>query len=63
MELDGRRFGVRFDIPRAGEHGRQIAAELGLSGVEFDALVSESILSVDAAIDRPAQSVQRVVAK
>jgi crotonobetainyl-CoA:carnitine CoA-transferase CaiB-like acyl-CoA transferase len=50
MELDGRRPGLRLDIPRAGEHGRQIAAELGVPDAEFDALVAEGVVSVDAAI-------------
>jgi crotonobetainyl-CoA:carnitine CoA-transferase CaiB-like acyl-CoA transferase len=54
MELDGRRLGVRLDIPRAGEHSRQIATELGLSGAELDALVSEGVLSVDETIKEPA---------
>ncbi|AMN40992.1 CaiB/BaiF CoA transferase family protein [Rhodoplanes sp. Z2-YC6860] len=54
MELDGRRLGLRLDIPHAGEHGRQIAAELGLSDSEFDALVSEGVLSVDDTIKEPA---------
>jgi crotonobetainyl-CoA:carnitine CoA-transferase CaiB-like acyl-CoA transferase len=54
MELDGRRLGVRLDIPRAGEHSRQIAAELGLSGAELDVLVSEGVLGMDATIKEPA---------
>ncbi len=54
MELDGRRLGLRLDIPHAGEHSRQIAAELGVSTAELDALVSEGVLSVDAAIKEPA---------
>jgi crotonobetainyl-CoA:carnitine CoA-transferase CaiB-like acyl-CoA transferase len=54
MELDGRRLGLRLDIPQAGEHSRQIAAELGLSGAELDALVAEGVLSVDETIKEPA---------
>jgi crotonobetainyl-CoA:carnitine CoA-transferase CaiB-like acyl-CoA transferase len=59
MEFDGRRLGLRLDIPSAGEHGRQIAAEIGLSGTEFDALVSEGVLSVDTTIDGSRNSGQR----
>jgi hypothetical protein len=54
MELDGRRLGLRLDVPHAGEHSRQIAAELGLSGAELDALISEGVLSVDTTIKEPA---------
>ena len=56
MELDGRRPGLRLDIPRAGEHGRQIAAELGVPDAEFDALMAEGVVSVDAAIQTKRRS-------
>jgi crotonobetainyl-CoA:carnitine CoA-transferase CaiB-like acyl-CoA transferase len=45
MEIDGRRLGLRLDIPQAGEHSRQIAAELGLSEKEFETHVSEGVIS------------------
>ena len=74
MEFGGLRLGLRFDIPRAGEHSRQIAVELGLSGSEFDALVTEGVLSVDADAevahldsnggrDGSAPAAQRMIAK
>jgi crotonobetainyl-CoA:carnitine CoA-transferase CaiB-like acyl-CoA transferase len=54
MELDGRRLGLRLDIPHAGEHSRQIASELGLSDEELDTLIAEGVLSVETAIKEPA---------
>ena len=46
VEIDGRRLGLRLDIPHAGEHSRQIAAELGLSENDLDDLVSEGVISM-----------------
>jgi crotonobetainyl-CoA:carnitine CoA-transferase CaiB-like acyl-CoA transferase len=46
LEIDGKRFGKRHDIPRAGEHSASIAAELGCSEDEIRALVAEGVLGV-----------------
>ena len=60
LEMDGERFGKRFDIPRAGEHSATIAAELGCTEDEIRALVEEGVLGVsDAAppmAGKPAKS-------
>jgi crotonobetainyl-CoA:carnitine CoA-transferase CaiB-like acyl-CoA transferase len=45
MEMDGQRFGVRLDVPRAGEHTREVLAHAGYSGEEIDALISEGVVS------------------
>ena len=48
LEIDGARFGKRLDIPRAGEHSAQVAAELGCSAEEIRALVAEGVLGLGA---------------
>jgi crotonobetainyl-CoA:carnitine CoA-transferase CaiB-like acyl-CoA transferase len=49
LEMNGERFGMRLDIPRAGEHSAAIAAELGCSAEEIRALVEEGVLGVGTA--------------
>jgi crotonobetainyl-CoA:carnitine CoA-transferase CaiB-like acyl-CoA transferase len=39
LEMDGQRFGIRHDVPRQGEHTREVLAEMGLSEAEIAALV------------------------
>jgi crotonobetainyl-CoA:carnitine CoA-transferase CaiB-like acyl-CoA transferase len=46
IEMNGKRFGKRLDIPRAGEHSAAIAAALGCTEDEIDALVKEGVLGV-----------------
>lgn len=47
IELSGERLKVRLDIPRAGQHGEEIAEELGLSADQVEQLVSKGALGVD----------------
>jgi crotonobetainyl-CoA:carnitine CoA-transferase CaiB-like acyl-CoA transferase len=44
LEMGGRRFGQRRDIPRVGEHGAEIAAEIGLSPDATETMMVESAL-------------------
>jgi crotonobetainyl-CoA:carnitine CoA-transferase CaiB-like acyl-CoA transferase len=46
LEMNGERFGMRLDIPRAGEHSADIAAALGCSAEEIRTLVAEGMLGV-----------------
>jgi crotonobetainyl-CoA:carnitine CoA-transferase CaiB-like acyl-CoA transferase len=48
LEMNGRRFGRRLDIPRVGEHGAVIAQELGYTPEAIMALAEEGVLAVDA---------------
>jgi crotonobetainyl-CoA:carnitine CoA-transferase CaiB-like acyl-CoA transferase len=47
VEMDGRRFGTRLDIPRVGEHTRALLSELGYQQKEIDSLVSQRIVTVN----------------
>jgi crotonobetainyl-CoA:carnitine CoA-transferase CaiB-like acyl-CoA transferase len=40
IEMDGRRFGTRLDIPRVGEHTREVLAALGYGGADIDRLLA-----------------------
>ena len=40
IEMDGRRLGVRLDLPRVGEHTRGVLSDGGFSAAEIDALAS-----------------------
>jgi crotonobetainyl-CoA:carnitine CoA-transferase CaiB-like acyl-CoA transferase len=48
LELSGQRLGLRLDIPRVGEHSRQIADELGYGATVIDELVAAGILTAEA---------------
>ena len=43
IQMDGARFGVRRDIPRAGQDTREVLAALGYGASEIDALIAEGI--------------------
>ncbi len=47
LEMDGRRFGRRLDIPRPGEQSAAIAAELGYSPDEIARLAGAGIIRID----------------
>jgi crotonobetainyl-CoA:carnitine CoA-transferase CaiB-like acyl-CoA transferase len=38
---------VRLDVPRAGQHTREILSELGYSASEIDALVAGGVVTAD----------------
>jgi crotonobetainyl-CoA:carnitine CoA-transferase CaiB-like acyl-CoA transferase len=44
IEMDGTRFGTRLDLPRVGEHTRELLNGLGYSGDEVDGLVGRHIV-------------------
>jgi crotonobetainyl-CoA:carnitine CoA-transferase CaiB-like acyl-CoA transferase len=44
LEMSGRRFGLRRDIPQVGQHSAEIAAEIGLSAEATEALMVEAAL-------------------
>jgi crotonobetainyl-CoA:carnitine CoA-transferase CaiB-like acyl-CoA transferase len=44
IEMDGMRFGTRLDLPRVGEHTREVLASLGYGADEVNTLVSRRIV-------------------
>jgi crotonobetainyl-CoA:carnitine CoA-transferase CaiB-like acyl-CoA transferase len=44
IEMDGMRFGTRLDLPRVGEHTRELLAGLGYRTDEVNALVTRRIV-------------------
>jgi crotonobetainyl-CoA:carnitine CoA-transferase CaiB-like acyl-CoA transferase len=45
IEMDGRRFGLRHDLPQIGADGRATLLACGLSAAEIDALVAQGVLA------------------
>jgi len=45
VEMDGQRFGTRLDIPRAGEHTRELLAALGYQKDEIEAFVADRVVA------------------
>lgn len=43
LEMDGHRFGVHRDVPRAGQHTREVLGEAGYTETEIDSLLSRKI--------------------
>jgi crotonobetainyl-CoA:carnitine CoA-transferase CaiB-like acyl-CoA transferase len=46
LEMAGRRFGVRRDLPRIGADAREILAGLGYSASESEKLINDSVVAV-----------------
>ena len=46
LEMAGQRLGLRHDLPKIGEHGRETLADLGYSAAEIDALITDKVLTV-----------------
>ncbi len=47
LQMAGRKSTVRYDLPAAGEHGPELARELGLNDSEIKQMIAEGILRVD----------------
>jgi crotonobetainyl-CoA:carnitine CoA-transferase CaiB-like acyl-CoA transferase len=45
LEMGGRRFGVHRDIPRAGEHSREVLKETGYTSAEIEDLIRRGVVS------------------
>ena len=45
VEMDGRRFGTRLDLPRVGEHTRALLTELGYSGEDIERLITSGVVA------------------
>ena len=47
LEMDGQRFGIHRDVPRKGQHTREIMAEVGYSDAQIDALIEQGSVSAE----------------
>jgi crotonobetainyl-CoA:carnitine CoA-transferase CaiB-like acyl-CoA transferase len=45
IEMDGKRFGTRLDVPKIGEHTREVLASIGYATSEIDALASDHVIA------------------
>ena len=45
VQVDGKRPGLRRDVPQQGEHTREVMRELGLADSAIDALVDVQVLA------------------
>ena len=45
IEMDGRRFGLRHDLPQIGADGRELLLSRGLSAAEIDELVQQGVVA------------------
>ena len=44
IEMDGRRLGVRLDLPRVGEHTREVLESVGYAAEEIDGLMAAKVI-------------------
>jgi crotonobetainyl-CoA:carnitine CoA-transferase CaiB-like acyl-CoA transferase len=49
LEMAGRRFGVRRDLPRIGADARDVLAELGYTAFDVDRLIADGIIVTETA--------------
>jgi crotonobetainyl-CoA:carnitine CoA-transferase CaiB-like acyl-CoA transferase len=47
IEMDGARFGTRLDVPKVGEHTREVLAELGYAAGAIDQLAAEHVININ----------------
>jgi len=47
LEMDGRRFGVHHDVPRAGQHTREILAEAGYSEDAIEKMLEQGVIGAE----------------
>lgn len=45
VQMDGKRFTLRRDVPRQGEHTREVLQELDFTDTEIDALISAGVVA------------------
>ncbi len=47
LEMDGTRFGIHHDVPRAGQHSREILEAAGYSAADIDAMVEQGVIGAE----------------
>ena len=46
VEMSGRRFGTRLDVPQVGEHTRDLLSGLGYGNSKIDRLIADKVIAV-----------------
>ena len=47
LEMAGHRFGIHQDVPRAGQHTREVLGEAGYGAADIDALIASRVVSAE----------------
>lgn len=47
LEMDGHRFDVQRDLPRRGQHSREVLAEAGYTAAEIDAMIGAGVVGAE----------------
>jgi len=47
VEMSGQRFGIHHDVPRAGQHTREVLADIGYSTEQIDAMVGDGVVGAE----------------
>jgi crotonobetainyl-CoA:carnitine CoA-transferase CaiB-like acyl-CoA transferase len=47
LEMNGQRFGIHRDVPRKGQHTREILAEAGYSDADIDAMIEQGAVGAE----------------
>jgi crotonobetainyl-CoA:carnitine CoA-transferase CaiB-like acyl-CoA transferase len=45
IEMDGVRFGTRLDVPKAGEHTREVLESVGYTKGEIDTMIAADVVA------------------
>jgi crotonobetainyl-CoA:carnitine CoA-transferase CaiB-like acyl-CoA transferase len=45
--MAGRRFGIQRDVPRAGQHTREVLAQAGYSASEIATLIEKGVVGAE----------------
>lgn len=48
IDFNGQRLGLRYDIPRCGEHSAEVLSELGYTAADIEKMVSGGVVADDA---------------
>ena len=47
LEMDGHRFDIQRDLPRRGQHSREVLAEAGYTAAEIDAMIGAGVVGAE----------------
>jgi crotonobetainyl-CoA:carnitine CoA-transferase CaiB-like acyl-CoA transferase len=47
LAMDGHRFGLHRDVPRAGQHTRDVLAEAGYGAAEIESMIAAGVVGAE----------------